>query len=115
MDDPTAVRALERLRHLAGELDGVRQRELPLSVEPRTQRLALDERHDVIEESGRFARVVQREDVGVLEVSSELDLTKEAVRADRCGELRPKHLDSYVPVVAGVAGQIHRGHSALTQ
>ena len=77
---PAAVGVLQRLGDLAGELDGILERELALPVEPGTQRLALDERHDVIEESPGLARVVQRKNVGVLEIGGELDLAEEPVR-----------------------------------
>ena len=45
--DAMAVRVLERIRDLAHQLHRVIHREATLTREPRAQRLAVDERHDV--------------------------------------------------------------------
>ena len=57
------VGVVERRAHLAGDSEGVGDRELLLPGEPVAQRLALDERHHVEEVAVRFARVEEREDV----------------------------------------------------
>ena len=89
------------------------ERELLLPVEPVPERLALDERHDVVEQTVGLARVVEAQDVGVLEVGGDSDLAQEAVGAERGGELRPEHLDRDLPVVLEVPGEKHRRHAAL--
>ena len=68
--------------------------QLLLLVEPVPERFALDERHDVVEQpAGRLARVVQTEDVGVLEIGGDADFAEEAVAAEGGGELGPEDLD----------------------
>ena len=85
VDDAALVGVLQRLGRLAGELERVVDGELLLPVEPVAQRLALDERHDVVEQAVGLARVVEAEDVGVLEVGGDPDLAQEPVGAERGG------------------------------
>ena len=70
VDDALLVGVPERVGDLAGDPDGVVDRQLRLPVEPVAQRLALDERHDVVEEAVGLARVVQRQDVRVLSLAA---------------------------------------------
>ena len=77
------------------------------------QRLALDERHDVVEDAVGLARVVEAEDVGVLEVGGEPDLAEEPVGADGGGELGPQGLDGDLAAVAQVFREVDRGHAAF--
>src|SRR5882724_11919878 len=62
------VRVGKRIRDLDEDLHRIVDWELAVSREPVAQRLALDVRHDVIEETACFARVQQRQDVGVLKL-----------------------------------------------
>ena len=91
-----------------------------------TQRLALDERHDVVEEclpgftsrsrcEMNLARVKERNDVGMAQVGSGLDFEQEPVGAQRCADLRIEHLDGDVPVVLQVARQVYRRHAAASE
>src|SRR5213079_1237917 len=52
------------------------------------QGFPFDVRHDVIEEAGRGARVVQGQDVGVLQPGGDLDLAQEPLGAERRREVR---------------------------
>jgi hypothetical protein len=61
-------------------------------------------RHDVVEEACGFTRVEQRQDVGVLETSSGLDLLQEALGPERGGELGAEHLHSHLAAVPQVLG-----------
>ena len=63
VDDAVGMGVVQRVGDLAGDLNGVGKGQLLLPVEPGPQRLTLDERHDVVEEAGGLARVVQRENV----------------------------------------------------
>ena len=83
VDDAALVRVLERFGRLAGDAERVVQRELLLAVEPVPERLALDERHDVVEQPLGLARVVEAEDVGVLEGGGDADFAEEAVAAEQ--------------------------------
>ncbi len=66
MDDVVAVGVVQRARHAFGDLDGLLDRELFLTVELVAQRFALHERHHVEDQPVGLAGIVQREDVGML-------------------------------------------------
>ena len=69
MHDAERVRGAQRVGDLAGDAHRVVDRQLPLALEPRAQRLARDERHDVVQERVGLARVEQRQDVRVLQLA----------------------------------------------
>ena len=114
VDDAVLVGVGQRFRGLAGDLDRVVEGKLLLPVQAVPQGLALDERHDVVEDAVRLARVVQAEDVGVLQVGGDPDLAEEAVGADGGGELGPQDLDRDLAAVrADPVARIDRGHAAF--
>ena len=115
MDDAALVGVLQRLGGLAGDAKRVVQRQLLLPVEPVPERLALDERHDVVEQAFGLSRVVQAEDVGVLEGGGDADFAEEAVAAERGGELGAEHLDGDRPLVLDVPGEEDGRHPALAR
>ena len=51
MNHVVAVRVVQRIRHLSRDLDCLLNAELSLAVEHVAQRLAVDERHHVVEET----------------------------------------------------------------
>ena len=81
--DAVAVRVVQRLGHLAGEPDGVLDRQLDFALQPVAQGLALDVGHRVPEPACCLARVEHGQDVRVLEPGRGLDLAQEALRAER--------------------------------
>ena len=81
VDHAVPVRVLERPGGLGGDPERPVHRQLPLPPEPIPQRLALDERHGEPELAGGLARVVDSQDVGVLQPGGELDLALEALGA----------------------------------
>ena len=101
--------------------------ELGLPVEFGSQGLAVDERHDVVEEdltpypplpfaergSDRFAGIEQRQDMRMLQRGRGLDLHHEALGADHRGQLGLQDLEGDFAVVLEILGQVHRGHAAL--
>ena len=98
---------------LAGDSHRVVERELLLAVESAPERLAFDERHDVVQDAIGLARIVQREDVRVLEVGREPNLPEEPLGADGGGELGPQGLDGDLAAVAQVGREVDRGHAAF--
>ena len=110
---PLRVGVGQRLGGLARDPHGVVDGELLLAVEPVAQRLALDERHHVVEEAARLARVVEAEDVGVLELGGEPDLAQEPLGADGGGELGFSTLIGDLAVVPKVLRQVDGGHAAF--
>src|SRR5256885_16404315 len=68
------------------KVTGVQTCALPILIETVPQRLPLYERHDVVQETVRFAGIVQGQDVGMSEAGCDLDLTQEALGPERCGD-----------------------------
>ena len=102
---------VERARHLAGELDGLCDRQSAHAGQPPSQRLAFDEWHDVVEQAVGAARVDEGEDVWVVEAGGDLYLAEKPVRADVRGQMRMQHLHCHGPAMLEVLGQIDRGHA----
>jgi hypothetical protein len=109
------VRVVQRVGHLAGDLKRVVHRELALAVQPVPQRLPLDVRHHVIDQPVGLVRIVQREDVRVVQARGDLDLAEEARRAHLGGELRAEDLHRDLTFVLQVVREEHLGHAALAE
>ena len=86
-----------------------------LAGQPLAQRLALDVRHHVVEQAVDVARVVQRQDVRMVQPGGDVDLAEEPLPADRGGDLGVEDLDRDAAVVLLVLGQVDRGHPAAAQ
>jgi hypothetical protein len=110
-----AVGVAERVRHLAGDLQRLVQRQLRLPVQPIPQGLPLHVRHHIEEQPTGLARIMQRQDVRVGETRDGPDLLLEPIGTYRGGELGSQHLECNLAVVAHVVRQIHRGHASRTQ
>jgi hypothetical protein len=115
MHDPVAVGVTEGVGDFARDADGLVDGQLVLAVQPLPQRFALHERHDVVEESRRLARVVERKDVGVGQVGGDPDLLEEPLGAQNGGQLGSQHLDGHLAGMPAVLGQVDRGHASATQ
>ena len=112
---PVAVRVGQRARHLGGDAERVFLGQLFLARQAVAQGFPFDVRHDVIEEAGRGAGVVQRQDVGMLQPGGGLDLAQKPLGAERRGELGVEDLDRHRSVVLQVLRQKHRRHAPTTQ
>jgi len=112
VDHPVPVGIVQRARHLLGDPDRLRHRELLLAGEPVAQGLPFDIGHDVEEGAVRLAGVEQGQDVGMLQIGRELDLGQEPLGPDHGGELGAEDLQGHPPGVADVLGQVDGGHSA---
>jgi hypothetical protein len=66
MHDILLVREVERVCYFSRDLNGVVDGKLFLAIEPIAERFPLDVRHDVEQEAVGFARIEQREDVGMV-------------------------------------------------
>ena len=115
MDDAALVGELEGGRDFLRQADRVVDRQLLLPGEAGAEGLALDERHDVIQETIGFARIDQAEDVGVLEAGGGLDLGEEAVAADDGAQFGMEDLDGDLTGVLEVLGEVDGGHAALAE
>jgi hypothetical protein len=108
---PRPVRVRERVCHFARDQHRFRKREQPRAREARAQRLAIDERHDVKQEAARFARVVQWQDVRVLQVGRRANLGEKALGAECGGQVRVQHLDRDIARVLEIVREIDGGHA----
>src|SRR5438445_13269070 len=79
-------------------------------VEPIPDRLALDVRHDVVEEAIGLTRVVERQDVGMIEAGGGFDLAQKPFRPERGREIRPQHLDRDTATLPQVFDEVARRH-----
>lgn len=70
-----------------------------LAGEAVPEALASHVRHHVEDESVRVPGIVERQDVGMLELRGRLDLRQEALGAHERGELRSQHLERHLPLV----------------
>ena len=114
MHDAALVRVRERAGHLAPDADRLLDGQPVVRAEPLPQRVALDVRHDVVELLRRRARIVDGEDVRMLQTGRELDLALEALRAERVRQLGVQDLDGDEPLVPHVVREEHRRRSAAT-
>ncbi len=115
VDDAEGVGRAERVRHLVGDLQRVVHRQHGLARDAVAQRLARDERHHVVEEAVRLAGIEQAEDVRMVELGGELDLSLEPLGAHRGRQLGVQHLDGDVALVPEVVREEDGGHAAGAQ
>ncbi len=112
VDHFLAVGVGQRVHHFDEDLHGVMHRQLTDAGQPVAERLAVDVRHDEVEEAAGFTGIVERENVRVLQAGGDLDLAEEALAAERGGQFGPQHLERHLAAVPDVLGQVHRGHAA---
>ncbi len=115
VNDALAVRVAEAISHFPRQSPGFVDRKLTLAVDPIAQGFALHVWHHVIQKAVRFAGVVEREDVRVLEPSGRLDLAQETLGAQRGRQLRAQDFDRHLAAVFEVFGEIDHGHPATTE
>jgi hypothetical protein len=115
MDDALAMRLVERVGDLAGDLQRLVERERPF-LEPRGQRLALEMRHDQIVRAVTLADVVDAADVGMIQGGDRAGLALETrPQIGIIGDLTGQHPDGNRSIEARVAGFVNFAHSARTE
>ncbi len=62
-----------------------------------------------------LTRVVERQDVWMLESGRDLDLAQEPLGPQYCGQLRTEYLESYLPMMLEVLGEIDGSHAAAAK
>ncbi len=115
MDHALGVGIGQRAGGRAGDAECLLGRELPLALETVPEILPLDERHGEPELAGHVAGIEHAKDVGVLEARGETDLPREAVGAQREGQLRVQHLERHLAAAPDVARQVDGGHAAAAE
>ena len=111
MDDPLAMRLVERVGDLGGDRQRLVERERPV-LEPRGQRLALEMRHDQVVGAIDAADVVDAADVGMIQRSDSSCLAFEAGSQIRIvSDFTRQNLDRHRAIEAGVAGFVDLAHA----
>src|SRR5207248_2547273 len=113
--DPAAGGVRQRARHFGRDPERVVLGQLFLARQAVAEGFPFHVRHDVIEEAGRGPRVVQGQDVGVLQPGGDLDLAQEPLGAEGRREVRVQDLDRDRPMVLQVLREEHRRHAPATQ
>jgi hypothetical protein len=109
------VGIVERGGDGAPHADGIGDGEPAFALEARAQRLAAEIRHDVVQKSGRLARVVERHDLRMHQPRGDPDLAEESLRDGAAGYLGPQHLDGNLTPVLEVFGDVDRCHPAAPE
>ena len=108
--DTFAVGVRQGIDHIAQNAHCVSDRQLAFPGEPFPQRLALHERHGVVEKIVRGPGGEQRNDMGVLEAGGELDLAVEPIGIDPGSELGRQDLDHDAPAELTLFGDEDATH-----
>ena len=109
------VRVFERVSDFADDPHSLVDRQRTRARDAIAQRLPLHVRHHVEEHITLASRVVEREDVRMMQPRGDPDLAQESLGAEARGELGAQHLHRDVPVVFGVLGQVDGGHAARAE
>ena len=113
VDDALAVRVVERRGDRGRDSDCFVDRELLFTIEPRAERFAFDERHDVEQQVARGARIEQRQKIRMLEIGGDLNFRLKAIDADYRTEIGAEHLERDLSIVPEIAGEIDLRHAAF--
>ncbi|HEV8600574.1 MAG TPA: hypothetical protein VGQ69_14535 [Gemmatimonadales bacterium] len=70
---------------------------------------------DIVQERVGLARVVERQNVGVLQVGGDFDFLEEPLGADDRGQLGAQNLESDLAAVLEVEGEVDGRHAALAE
>src|SRR5689334_321418 len=121
-----SMRVIERGEYLSRQANGVFDGQQLLALQTSAERFALDERHDIKEirrSSARLApirvtrngtRVVQRQNVRMLQTGRRSNLGEKALSAEGSGEVGVQDLERDRPRVAQIAREIYGRHAALS-
>jgi hypothetical protein len=111
----------QRVGYVPQDPDRFGNRQLALAAEPGPQRLALDERHAVVQERTRFAGTrplaggEQRDDKGMLQRGCQLDLAVEPIDAQARRELWWEDFDYDLSAECGLLGDEDAAHASAAQ
>ena len=115
MHDPVSMGVSEGVGDVGEDADRLAHRELALAAELSAQRLALDERHRVVEQVPGGRGRQQGNDVRVLEGGGEFDLAPETLDVDAGGHLGRQHLDDDLALERGLVREEHAAHPPATE
>src|SRR2546423_343230 len=114
VDDSLRVRVRQPIRGLAADLYRRVDWQLPFAIYSDSQSLAADVRHQIVEQRLDVTRIVEGEDVRVLQPRQHANLADESELAGVRPLLGVQNFDSDLPVVSGVHREIYGGECALS-
>ena len=112
LDHAASVGIRERACDVGENAKRFRDRQRPGPPQALSQRLPLHVRHRVPEHPRPGAGVVHREDLRVLQLRRDADLSLEALSADGRRGVRMEHLHGDRAVVSQILGEVHGRHAA---
>ena len=115
MHHVAGVRVLQRVRHLARDPERVADGKRAFPRQPVPQGLPLDVRHGVVDQVVDLVRIVEGQDMRVMEARGDLDLAQESRGSHVRGQFGAEHLQGDRAIVLEVVGEIDHGHPALAQ
>src|SRR4029079_10768225 len=119
VDDPVAVREVERGAHVGDDLHRPPRHQPALDLQHVAQGPALDVLHDdvrLVAVHVLLAGVVDRDDRRVVQRRGGLRLTPEpGLERGVAGEIGAQHLDRDLPAEPDVATAVHLGHAAVAE
>ena len=115
MDHAPLVRVRQGIHHVAQQSHGFAHGKLAFPLQPLPERLPLLVRHHVVEEAIRLARIVERQDVGVMKLSRDLYFAEKPVWAERGSQVGTEDLDGHLALMLQVLGEVDGGHPARTE
>src|SRR5690349_7428075 len=115
MYDAAGMGEGERIDHVVEDADDLASRKRFLSLDRDAERLAVDERHRVPEQIAVLARREQWNDVRMLELRGDLDLSAETLAIDAGRQIRRKHFDDDAPVERAIDCREDAAHAAAGQ
>ncbi len=115
MDQPVGVRVIQSRGDLAHDADRFVDWELLLAGKFLPQRFTPNVRHDVEQEPGGFTRVVEGQDMRVIQRRGGLDLAAESFRPEDGAQFGPKDFDRHLAAMLQIVGQVDRRHAATAE
>ena len=105
-----AMRVVQRMRNLDGDLNGVRGRKTSLPLQAVPDGLSLDVRHHVVQGGVGFPRIVQWQDMRMRETRGRFDLTQKTLPTHDRGHVGLQYLDRHLPMVLDIFGKQNAPH-----
>ena len=115
MDDAIAVSVRQRFGNVPCDAPPDCLGHRAISLEPGAKRLAVDQRHHVIQEAGSLTGIMEWENVWVLEPRSDLYFPQKPLDAYEKGDVRVKDLEGDITVMSYVVGEPDGRHPAASE
>jgi hypothetical protein len=115
MDDASLVRVGERTRDLTEDRDGIGDRQRAVETKALAERVAFDERRDVIVELVVLADGQHGQDVWVLQIRGDENLAMKARLAHPVEELGGQRFDDHAPSERPLDGEEDARHAAAAE